>query len=341
MGEMINFFDNKTRDKLVSKREGETKLGEELKFINSINDLSDTDAKFVILGIKEDIGIRANLGVGGASNTWDYALKALLNIQSNKFLNGNEFLILGSLEFPELLKSCQNLDPSSTEDLALLRATTKEIDDVVLNVILEVKKMGKIPIVIGGGHNNSYGAIVGSSKAVNESIPVLNIDPHADFRALEGRHSGNGFSYARNEGYLGKYAVFGLHEGYNSASIINQFVGDPNLWYQSFEGLLWRESKELDMLFKNALNWLGYNGIGLELDLDSITNFPVSALNPSGFDLNTIRHFIRTASSLKECHYFHICEGSPGRAANQQQIDLLAKSIAYLVSDFIKCSSNK
>ncbi len=338
---MLDFFDKEKRESLVAKRPGETKVGEELSFIESLDEISDQKSKFVIFGIKEDIGIRANLGIGGAENTWDYSLKALLNIQSNKFLNGNEFLILGSLEFTELMERCKNLDPNEIKDLECLRDCTSQIDSEVQSIVLKIKEAGKIPILIGGGHNNAYGAIKGSSLSVREAIPVLNIDPHADFRSLEGRHSGNGFSYARKEGFLAKYAVFGLHEGYNSSSIINEFVGDPNLWYQSFEGLLWRESKELDMLFKNALNWLGYKGMGLELDLDSITNFPVSALNPSGFDLNTIRHFVRTASSLKSCHYFHICEGSPGRAANQQQIDLLAKSIAYLVSDFIKSSSQK
>lgn len=338
---MIKYFKEENRDTLVNKRSGETKVGEELNFIESLDAIANQSSKFVIFGIKEDIGIRANLGIGGASNTWDYALKAILNIQSNKFLNGDEFIILGSLEFPELLDKCKNLDSNIPHDLEILRECTSLIDAEVESTVLKIKDLGKIPILIGGGHNNAYGAIKGCSLSVKEAIPVLNIDPHADFRALEGRHSGNGFSYARNDGFLAKYAVFGLHEGYNSSTIINEFVGDPNLWYQSFEGLLWRESKELDMLFKNALNWLGYKGMGLELDLDSITNFPVSALNPSGFDLNTTRHFIRTASSLKACHYFHICEGSPGRAANQQQIDLLAKSIAYLISDFIKSSSQK
>nr|WP_308225039.1 hypothetical protein [Flavobacterium sp. J372] len=31
---------------------------------------------------------------------------------------------------------------------------------------------------------------------------------------LEGRHSGNGFSYAYEEGFLRKYFIFGLHENY-------------------------------------------------------------------------------------------------------------------------------
>lgn len=337
---MISLFTEKIRDSLVSKRNGEKKIGEEIDFIQSLDDLKERDAKFVLLGIKEDIGIRANFGTGGATAAWDLALKAFLNIQSNHFFNGKEFLVLGCLEFEDLISKCSHLNPQIPEDLEQLRRSTMEIDHVVKSTIQKIKELGKTPIIIGGGHNNSYGAIAGCSLATKHSIPVLNIDPHADFRDLEGRHSGNGFSYARNEGHLGKYAVFGLHESYNSASVLQLFKNDPNLWYQSFESLLWRESKELDSLFKNSLNWLSGDKIGLELDLDSITNFPVSALNPSGFDLNTIRHFIRSTASLKDCHYFHICEGSPGRSTSQQQNDLLAKSFAYLISDFIKCSND-
>ena len=338
---MLNFFDQKLRDELLAKRKGESKIGQNLAFVNSLDELESREEKYVLLSIKEDIGIRANLGLGGASNTWDFTLKALLNVQSNKFLSGREFLILGSLEFPDLMKSSESLKPSDPADLELLRNYTASLDQMVQSTLLKIKEYGKTPIIIGGGHNNSYPAISSSSMVLKEPIPVINIDPHADYRSLEGRHSGNGFSYARKDGYLGKYAVFGLHESYNSSAILDQFFSDSQLWFQSFESLLWRDHKELDALFKNALNWLGNQEIGLELDLDSISNFPVSALNPSGFDLNSIRHFIRSASSLKNCHYFHICEGSVGRASNQKEIDLLAKSIAYLISDFIKCSSQK
>lgn len=58
------------------------------------------------------------------------------------------------------------------------------------------------PIAIGGGHNNAYPMLKGYSLAKKEKINAINCDPHADFRALEGRHSGNGFSYAVNDGYL-------------------------------------------------------------------------------------------------------------------------------------------
>ncbi len=341
-GKLVS-FSQEERNNLVSKREGETKLGER---VSTALDVTSDEAnfqfsektQFVLFGIKEDIGIRGNLGKAGAIECWEFALKAFLNVQSNQFLDGEEVAVLGHLEFPELLKEAENLDSSKKEDLQHLREMTAEIDDSVSEIVEKITAAGKIPIIIGGGHNNAFGNIKGVSRALKSAISVLNIDPHTDFRAMEGRHSGNGFRYARDCGFLEKYAVFGLSESYNSENILNEFQKDKNLTFSSFESLLPQNFEEKDRTFKNILNWFGAERIGLELDLDSVTNFPVSALNPSGFSLNEIRHFIRTAAALRKPHYFHICEGSPGRAASEKEKELLGKNIAFLITDFIKSS---
>jgi formiminoglutamase len=38
-------------------------------------------------------------------------------------------------------------------------------------------------------------------------VNAINFDAHSDFRILEGRHSGNGFSYAYEEAFLKKYFI--------------------------------------------------------------------------------------------------------------------------------------
>ena len=57
---------------LTKLRRFETKLGERVSVLNSNNpeDLRNLDANYVVVGIPEDIGIQANLGVGGASTAW-------------------------------------------------------------------------------------------------------------------------------------------------------------------------------------------------------------------------------------------------------------------------------
>ena len=56
--------------------------------------LGYSEVKFVLFGIKEDIVVLANHAQAGAKNTWEIALKSLLNHQSNHFTNPSNLLIL-------------------------------------------------------------------------------------------------------------------------------------------------------------------------------------------------------------------------------------------------------
>ncbi|MDF2436594.1 MAG: arginase family hydrolase, arginase/agmainase/formiminoglutamate hydrolase [Bacteroidota bacterium] len=208
---------------LTRKRSGETKLGENVKTINDLSELKNTSSKFVLLGLPEDIGVRANFGRGGAHTAWQPALTNILNIQSNDFFKGDELLVLGHIDFDDLMKQSENADVKQ------LRELTSKVDERVTETVRTIIAAGKIPVIIGGGHNNSYGNIKGAALGLKDrgsinkaEISVINSDAHTDFRAMEGRHSGNGFSYAFAEGFLSKYAVVGLHENYNSQNVLNE-----------------------------------------------------------------------------------------------------------------------
>ena len=62
----LKLYNYRTIEKLVSEREGETRLGEKISFIENLEEISKSKAKFVLFGIPEDIGIRANHGKPGA-----------------------------------------------------------------------------------------------------------------------------------------------------------------------------------------------------------------------------------------------------------------------------------
>jgi formiminoglutamase len=318
--------------KYVSKRDGETKIGE---VIRSEPELLGSDrVDYVLLGIPEDIGVRGNLGKGGAYSAWDAFLNAFLNVQSNQFLKGDNVLLLGHIDFESELKSLQALSTSRPDDVEVFRSETAKIDDVVSSIIQEIVEHGKIPIVIGGGHNNAYPIIKGVSKALNKPIGSINCDPHSDFRKLEGRHSGNGFSYAMENGFLKKYAVIGLHEGYNSETNIAALRENENIYTSYFEDIFIRGKLSWNETIFNAVSFIGELETGIELDLDSIERMPVSAFTPCGISIINARQYIsrvRTASNYK---YLHICEGAPLQNDINQKVT--GKNISYLVSDFLK-----
>lgn len=335
---MLQFTSPQQIAELCPQRPGEKRLGHSVSTITDWNQLDDRAAPFVLLGIAEDLGVRANRGRAGAREAWDYFLPAFLGVQENAFLAGHQTIIAGCLEFPDLLKQAALLHP--TEDLDTLRRMTAEIDEVVTATIQEIVRHGKIPIVIGGGHNNCYGIIKAIAQQHEQGLSVLNIDPHADYREMEGRHSGNGFRYAHHEGWLSRYAVYGLHEGANNQTIIQQFHQSHELYYLSYDELLTYSTGERDKLFKDTLQWLGPKQIGLELDCDALDHFPASAYNPSGFNLSQARLLVKTAAALRQPHYFHLPEAAPALAANDQIRSSLGKALSYLVTDFLKAYGN-
>jgi formiminoglutamase len=312
----LKIYSQSDIDHLIISRDGETKLGERVAVLSSWDELEGANAKFVLLGIPEDIGVRANAGIAGAASMWRPSLTAFLNIQSNRFLTGEEVLVLGHFEINE------------PEDSSIkgLRNKVVEIDDLVYPIVEKIVAAGKIPVVIGGGHNNAYPMIKGLSLANKKPIDVLNVDAHADLRDLEGRHSGNGFSYALKENYLNNYLMYGLHQNYNNEAILKQIDTDPKLKAVFFDNIL----TEVDL--NTFVNEIG-SVAGLEIDLDCIQNVLSSAETPSGFAVNDVRKLILTTA--KKFSYLHLSEGAT-RMLDGGVSKLTSKLVAYLVSDFVK-----
>ena len=240
----LQIINSETLKRITSKRSGETKFFEHTNYLSNLNDLpsmlGDSEVKFVLFGIKEDIGVLANHGQTGAKNSWEIALKSLLNLQSNPFTNPSNVLILGHLEFSDEYEALSEVKPDQLQSAQ--RSCVENIDQCVAELVCTIVKAGKIPILIGGGHNNAYGAIKGSTLALDSKINAINFDAHTDLRALEGRHSGNGFSYAIHDGYLDRYYIFGMHENYTSKEILNYIeASKSNIKFSTFEDLIIRK----------------------------------------------------------------------------------------------------
>jgi len=206
-------------------RRFETKLGELVKIPVSAEKLESVleqpAIKYVLFGIPEDIGVRANGGIGGTDSCWNSFLSSFLNIQSNDFLGGEEILLLGHFDFGDIKYLIEQNAHGNEERIDAYRHAVITIDEEVEELVKIITAHKKIPIVVGGGHNNAYPLIKGSAKGLHKAglielaqINAVNLDAHSDFRPSEGRHSGNGFRYAEEDGYLLKYCVIGIHENY-------------------------------------------------------------------------------------------------------------------------------
>jgi len=317
---------------LLSKREGETKLGECVN-LGSYSNLDvvmqSNEAKFVVLGLPEDIGVRANGGIGGTQTAWASFLKSFVNIQETEQLSGKDFMILGNVNFDPLL--------NDSRDAALdkLRMNTAEIDAFVAPIIYEIIAHDKIPVVIGGGHNNAYPLLKGLSGAKAKPVHAINLDAHSDFRSMEGRHSGNGFRYAYAEGHLKKYAILGLHEAYNSQNIVDELKGNPDLFPLFYEDIFLRNKMNWQEAISSALSFVREESFGVELDVDCIEHVLSSAATPVGIGTQQAMQYLYQCGLCNNAAYLHLPEGVTSRADGLQNM-FTGKLLSYLVQAFCK-----
>ena len=329
--------------KITNFRNGEVKFGEKMTIIPVDDDVTEfitnSESKYVLVGIPEDVGIRANLGRAGAHTAWDSAIECIANIQHNRFCKGSSIIVLGQVDVSQEMEEAKKLDQNNPEERKQLFKIVEQIDKEVSHIIFSIVKIGKIPIIIGGGHNNAYGNIKGTALAKGKAINVINFDAHSDFRILEGRHSGNGFSYTYEEGFLKKYFIFGLHESYTSKSVLDTIKNlEDRIRYNTYDEIKIRNQKNFAQEMYQSLEFIKNDSYGIEIDLDAIPNIASSAMTMSGFSVEELRQFIYFFGKNQNASYLHICEGAPS-LGEEKNNHLIGKLIGYLITDFIKGNS--
>ena len=239
---------------LTKLRRFETKLGERIQVLKEGEDLqsalSNASVKYVLFGIPEDLGAKGNYGIGGTDTLWVPFLQSFLNIQSNDFFDGGDILLVGHYDFGDIQYLIDTTAKTNDEKIEAYRHAVNTIDDEVEHLVKLITENKKVPIAIGGGHNNTYPLIKGAAKGWYKAgvIPLaqincINLDAHADYRPAEGRHSGNAFRYAEDDGYLQKYCVVGLHENYIQQNVWMDMVNNPFIDCITFEDIFVHEKR--------------------------------------------------------------------------------------------------
>jgi len=331
---------------ITKTRRFETKIGERVCTLDKQGEwpqvLTNSKAKYVIIGIPEDIGVMANYGTGGTDTAWLPFLSSFLNMQSNDFLVGDEILVLGHFDFGDIKYLIDSNAYNQDELINAYRHALEIIDAEVEDILKVIASCKKIPIVIGGGHNNSYPIIKGVAKGLYKAgvtplsqINCINLDAHTDFKAAQGRHSGNGFKYAEEDGYLGKYCILGVHENYIPQSVLMEIHNNPFIDYITYEEIFIHERKNFIQAIAHATGFTEDTYSGIELDVDCIENALSSATSPSGISVLQARQYITFIAQNAKAAYLHICEGAT-QLADGRKNENTGKLISYLVSDFVK-----
>jgi formiminoglutamase len=156
---------------------------------------------------------------------------------------------------------------------------------------------------------------------------------------MEGRHSGNGFTYAEADGYLEKYCVIGLHESYLPQNVWMDMVNNPFVDCITYEDIFVHEKRSFRQSVGHATSFTADTFCGIELDLDCIENALSSATSPVGISMNQARQYISIAAADSKVAYLHISEGAT-KLADGRTSQATGKMISYLVCDFVKGMMN-
>ena len=284
----------KNLSSIINHRKGEVKLGERFRYcekptLEILQNLRKKGARFALLGIPESVGILANHGEAGAEKCWEHFIHQFANLQSNRFIDGTNILCLGMVKTTDLQLRAFELNQEDDQYRTKLRSLCQQLDQRVTPIVETLVKAKIVPIVIGGGHNNAFPILRAFTKGLNAigGINCLNLDAHADFRPLEGRHSGNGFSYAFYQKDLRKYYVMGLNPSTNSEAMLKNLDLEPNVGYSFYE-------PGVDPDASTAIKFVAeFKTVGLEVDLDVMSFMPASAFSVNGFSLDQVRVLIK------------------------------------------------
>jgi formiminoglutamase len=290
-------------------------LSEELPLADALAAARQQDCKMALVGIPEDIGPRANLGLGGADQGWSAFLSGWLNLQSNAFSQKiGPVLLAGTVNCADLQQQANELDANQPEQLQQLRTLCAELDQRVEDVLTQLFAAGFYVVVIGGGHNNAYPLIKALAASTAQPVHCANLDPHADFRPQEGRHSGNGFSYAWQQQLLANYFVLGLHELKNSQTSLTQ-LHQAGAEFVSLQALFTRQQISWQEALDRCIDFVADSAgaIGIELDTDSIELMPASAFTTTGVSVHQATQYVYQLAMLPRSRYLHLAEAAPAR----------------------------
>lgn len=338
----MNFLDILTKEHVLKKTlktPGSVRIGQTIQTVeeqsNWQEELRSSAAEYVIIGLPEEIGLKSS-GIKLTNiGTFSSFIEQFVNLQDNLYLSGVDLFLLGSIEFEDLANKLKVLKTNQEDLYELVEVIDKRVEKL-LSVLFE---MGKTPIVIGGGQNNSYPILKALSKQKNEKVNCLNIAAHTSLQPPNGRSARNAYSYGIVEDYIGKYYAFGLHESEIPHTIYEFILANySQVGFTRFEAILKNDPYMFEAL-DEATEFLEGAPAAIDVNMNCIADLVLSPQYPDGFLLREVRQLIRKfCATNKQVHYLHLCEASSAHKEYTSEL-ITGKSLALLVADFIKASN--
>lgn len=272
-----------------------------------------------VLGYAVDEGVRRNQGRQGAVLGPDAIRTRLAKLPLHK--QEKPLLDFGNIQ-------CENGDLESSQ--RYLRNATNEL-----------KKQQVFPIVLGGGHDITYGSYMGVRDFIQSNeggkIGILNFDAHFDLRSMITQPtSGTVFNQIyydlRREGEEFEYFVLGIQEQGNDSSLFETAKELNCGFINNFECELSNMSS-VESRLSQFLSKIDYLYITIDLDGFSSAFAPgVSAPSPLGFEPRFVWDVLDFVFKNTEVVGCDIAELNPTYDIDNHTASLAARLVDFMAS---------
>jgi formiminoglutamase len=303
---------------LVSKGSSIKSMPKDIRVGDIIYSDDKAQTEVVLIGFPSDEGVRRNGGRPGASKAPELIRSLFKKLTPHPELFDEHVAVLKSIHDVGDIEVTGNLE----EDQLKLG-----------NLVESVLAANQIPIILGGGHETSFGHVLGYYQHRNK-ISVINWDAHPDVRPLkEGlAHSGSPFRQALD---LGRGTVI----DYTVAGLQPQHVAREHLEYLNLRKSAWFMAEDID---KVAIQGI-FHGVtrstmvSIDMDVVSQTFAPgVSAPTAGGITDRQLFEIAYQAGLHKLVRSFDLVEVNPDFDKDYQTVRLAAVALWWFTVGLAK-----
>ena len=282
----------------------------------AISKLKKAEKTFALLGYACDEGVARNLGRVGAKEGPN-AIRKVLGKMPNHLAPDIHVLDVGDIV-------CEDKNLEKTQEVL-----AKHIEHLLEHNIR--------PIVLGGGHDMSYGHFNGIknyliSKKKRPNIGIINFDAHFDLRdPKNGVNSGTPFYQIANENNPFHYLCLGIRKDANDSSLF-ETAKSLEVTYVESNALRIQFSKEIKTWVEAFMSKVTYLYLTIDLDGFSSAYAPgVSAPSPMGFSPDIVIETLETILASGKLIGLDIAEMNPKYDTDQATASLAAALIHKVI----------
>jgi len=266
-----------------------------------------------IIGFESEEGVHRNKGQLGAAKAPN-ALRSELAKLPWKFPDSKRLVDVGNIQYTDT-----NLEKAQQQ---------------LGNTVAKALQKKMTPIILGGGHETTYGHYLGVRKSIgkNKSLGIINIDAHFDLRSYDEQpSSGTMFKQILEQDNKSSYFVVGIQRYGNTQELFDT-ADMLGVKYEYEENMHIGTLEKLISDLEQFISQHDYIFLTLCADVLNAAFAPgVSAPSPFGLEPSVVRSIIRTVTSHEKTLSFDISEVNPVLDENNRTVKLGA----YLTNEAI------